>query len=591
MVKLCLVTTSMECTWPERKDPIVFLGSWCLRYSRKTITSSLDYKVVPYHWDDRSKLFEDYKILDKLYEKLLSELSTVLNKVHGKNQSKRYWRILLGPWLGYFLQGLFDRWFMLTRVLADYEITHCTTVSRSVGELVPTDMKNFVEFFIGDDWNEGVYAELLEIGFHDKIEIFKVDRPVQVNNQRSLKAWVKEKLRSALRLASKFVEPLSKDDDAFFMSSYLPKKVTFFLQLKLGQMPRHYEDVPTPSSKVSPSMREELETNLSRTSSDEFETIASTMIARHLPTSYLEGYQKLTGLVRNLSWPKNPSFIFSSVAYCQSDTFKAWAAEKTSCGVPLIIGQHGGNFGMTPFAFEEKHQIDIADRWVSWGWQDKLEPKIVPFGNFKTLGKLVRYDSRGPALMVQMSLPRYSYHLMAMPIAGQMESYLDDQVTFLRCLSSEIQGQITLRLYPNDYGWDEAQRWGDTFPDIRIAETRIKMEKLIQRSRLYISTYNATTYLESMSLNIPTIVFWNPYHWELKEEVQPLFNLLKRVGIFHDSPSSAARQVMLIWNNIPDWWESPEVQNARVEFCNQFSKMPTKPMNDMLKIVRQAGLN
>ena len=219
---------------------------------------------------------------------------------------------------------------------------------------------------------------------------------------------------------------------------------------------------------------------------------------------------------------KNPSFIFTSVAYCQSDTFKAWAAEKTSCGVPLIIGQHGGNFGMTPFAFEEKHQIDIADRWVSWGWQDKLEPKIVPFGNFKTLGKLVRYDSRGPALMVQMSLPRYSYHLMAEPIAGQMESYLDDQVTFLRCLSSEIQGQITLRLYPNDYGWDEAQRWGDTFPAIRIAETHIKMEKLIERSRLYISTYNATTYLESLSWNIPTIVFWNPDHWELKEEVKPL---------------------------------------------------------------------
>ena len=104
---------------------------------------------------------------------------------------------------------------------------------------------------------------------------------------------------------------------------------------------------------------------------------------------------------------------------------------------------------------------------------------------------------------------------------------------------------------------------------------------MIKRSRLYISTYNATTYLESLAWNVPTIIFWDEYYWELNEEAKPYFELLKSVGIFHSSPQSAARQMVDIWDNVDDWWLSESVQKARLVFCKQFSNMPKDPLGEL----------
>ena len=118
-------------------------------------------------------------------------------------------------------------------------------------------------------------------------------------------------------------------------------------------------------------------------------------------------------------------------------------------------------------------------------------------------------------------------------------------------------------------------------PEVKVDLGHQDIRKLIKQSRIYIATYNATTYLESMAWNIPTIIFWNESHWELKEEVKPYFELLKSVGIFHNSPEGAAKHMTNIWDNVDNWWLSESVQNARVIFCNQFSKIPKDPLVDL----------
>jgi putative transferase (TIGR04331 family) len=50
-------------------------------------------------------------------------------------------------------------------------------------------------------------------------------------------------------------------------------------------------------------------------------------------------------------------------------------------------------------------------------------------------------------------------------------------------------------------------------------------------------------------MNVPTIIYWNTNHWELRESALPCFDDLRRVGIFHDTSESAARQVAAICDN------------------------------------------
>ena len=42
-----------------------------------------------------------------------------------------------------------------------------------------------------------------------------------------------------------------------------------------------------------------------------------------------------------------------------------------------------------------------------------------------------------------------------------------------------------------------------------------------------------------------------------------------------------------IWDDIPLWWNSNEVQNARKKFCKKYSYLPLKPLKTLETIVKE----
>ena len=254
----------------------------------------------------------------------------------------------------------------------------------------------------------------------------------------------------------------------------------------------------------------------------------------------------------------------------------------------MVIGQHGGHFGMALWSFSEEHQIAIADRFLTWGWDDPEQDKITPVGNFKNFGRKIVADNTGNALLVEMTMPQTSYHMYSVPVAaGQWQEYFADQCRFVQALPLALRDQVLVRFNSNDYGHAQKQRWQGRFPNIQFETGVLPMISLIRKARLYISTYNATTYLESMSLNFPTIMFWNPKHWELRDSAIPYFELLKSVGIFHETPESAARQMVVVWDDVAAWWESDAVQLVRSEFCKRYAHIPEKPLDVLEKLFRK----
>ena len=575
MVARRLILTADESTWPQdNKEPVLFLGEWCRRYSRKEVWQQLNAEISPYHWDDRQKLFNDYQYLQDLYEKLLSNLSNELNRIHSVNHSPRYWRILIGPWLGYFIHVLFDRWFMLKETIKKKEIFECNIIERDPMSIVSNDMGHFTKLYDDDDSNEAIYGQLLELCWSDKINIKKIsvspiDKKKKDNvDQTANSTFFKKNFKKWIALFNKL---FPKDDGYFFIASYLPFKIDLKLQMSLGQFPKIWQNQSAPETNPNIQQRQWwlVDHKLKDAS---FEDIARQLIPLHIPTVYLEGYKKLVKTEGLLDWPKKPKIIFTSNAWFGDDVFKRWMAEKIESGTMLMVGQHGGHFGMTPFSFMEKHQIDIADKWLSWGWSDKIRSQIIPIGNFKNLRQRTGYNPNGRALMVETGLPRYSCYLTATPISSQFLDYLDDQQKFLKFLPRKICSQVLVRLYAKDFGWDQRERWKNKMPEVKIDSRNQNILKLIRKSRLCISTSNSTTYLESLKLNVPTIIFWNPKNWELKEKTKTYFELLKSVGIFHETPESAAQQIINVWDDIASWWDSKEVQNARQKFCEEYSR-------------------
>jgi putative transferase (TIGR04331 family) len=89
--------------------------------------------------------------------------------------------------------------------------------------------------------------------------------------------------------------------------------------------------------------------------------------------------------------------------------------------------------------------------------------------------------------------------------------------------------------------------------------------------------------LESLGRNIPTIIFWNPEHWELRPSAVPYFDRLKQVGIFHETPESAAKKASEIWDDVEGWWNQPEIQQARRFFCDHFARTVDNPVQVLRK--------
>lgn len=578
-----LILTADEFTWPKDiKEPVIFLGEWCKRFSRKSVWQNLDAKVSPYHWNDRQKLSNDYRYLQDLYEKLLLNLSHKLNNIHSVNYSLRYWRILIGPWLGTFIFILFDRWSMLNRTIEENKITKCVILDRAPMSVVSNDMKHFSNLNIDDDWNEAIYAQLLSLYWSDKINIQKIEKTSSNNIDQMSKINFKGHTKKLFLIL--FNKLFSKNDGYFLISSYLSLKTEFILQINLRQFPKIWKRPPTPISKPDIQKRQwSLEFKFENNS---FENAVSKFIPLHIPTVYIEGFKELEKVPNQYGWPNKPKVIFTSNEYNSCDVFKKWAAEKIEMGSSLVVGQHGGHFGMSPFSFLEKHQIDIANKWLSWGWSDKLIPKITTIGNFKNHSRKVKHNPNGIGLMVEMCSSRYMDNMSAMPLSSQWLEYFNDQKKFLKFLPKQVRRQILLRLYPLDYGWDQKDRWKDEIPELQIESGKQDIKKSIKTCRLFISTYNATIYLESLYWNVPSIIFWNPKYWELKDNVKPYFELLKSVGIFHDTPESAAKKLISIWNNVDSWWNTKKVQNARQKFCNQFSMDNPKLLNDLKKSIK-----
>lgn len=596
MVARILVTTAQEETWPPPSEPIVFLGEWCKLFRRKHHWERWNYTTLPYHWDDRQKLQADYFQLQTLYENTLQSLCKVLNEKHGVNHTDRYWRIVLGQWLGYFIEIVFDRWFMLKTALETTSIKSVQLLYRAPGEGVPQNMAEFCALFVEDDWNELICAQLLQRMVPNLVNEYveKQARGPRDQEPARRKALEDKLKRRAARLLARCSTWVTRSQDYFFIASYLAPQQEFAMQLKLGQMPKVWRSPPMPQFTFRAATRQwQIEPQLSALTPlfQEFADFLTWLVPAHLPLAYWEGYAQLREFVNDLNWPAQPKAIFTSNAYSSDDVFKVWAAEKVGAGAPLIIGQHGGNYGMARWSYTEEHQLAIADRFVTWGWTNPAQPNIAPVGNLKGFGRHgIRSNPTGKALLVEMTMPRYSYHLYSAPVAtNQMEQYLADQYAFVAALPENLRQEVLVRLYASDYGFSQAARWQEKFPGLALDAGIRPMKKLLKQTKLYISTYNATTYLESMALNFPTLMFWNPQHWELREGVQPYFDLLKEVGIFHETPAGAAAQMIKIWDDVDKWWYHPETQNARKVFCSRFAHIPDKPSDKLAELVKQTA--
>jgi putative transferase (TIGR04331 family) len=550
----------------------VYLGQWCVESLKCKNQNS---EILRYHWDDREKAFADFQYLQNLRVKIFNSITSSLNRVHGIDLSSRAWNLMVGYWLEQFLTVAFDRWEMLSVAEKNFSPIMTEVCNYNWTEYVPNDTQEAGNQFIDDGWNHVFIGELAKR--FPKIQINQVKDTqtrldLEPKNIKKLKIAhsVKSIVRRLIFKVYSNVLALSGREkvDCFYCASQF--NVSQLIKLKQLLRANIFVNPEIPknfTNEYSSLLRGWAVSDIDPKSN--FELVVSQIIPQWIPKIFLEGFVTTWQNVRKINPSRMPEFVITQNRHFTDDSFKIWCANKLNNGLKIAVVQHGG--GLNKFNGALQYESEIGDIYLVNGCGDQTSKSHRVVGRLWGGMQYGKWDPRGTALMICVAMPRYAYDLRSMAIGGQMGKYFEDQFKFYENTPFDIQDKIRVRLYNVDYKWRQRQRWSHRFPKAQFDDSNRSIALSARRSRVVISTYNASAYLESLSANIPTIIFWDNELWEVPMSAEGDFKSLESVGIFHRSPASAAKQLESVWNDVGVWWFSRELQRVREDFCRKYA--------------------
>lgn len=554
---MSLALTALEQFWDTSKH-VVFLGPWCTLYSRRHVWERLDAEMLPDVWDDPEGIDVAAQRCERLIESTCRELGKRLDQLHGEEHGERYWRIVLGGWLTFYVPGVIDRLASLQAAFTRWpEIT--TLVLSPESFVTPADTAHYVALERTDAYNLQLYSRILSaLGreYPDRPALIEAEADVMPRNE------------SFLRRLSAVVE---RHASVVLKSSYLPRRAE--LRIGLQTAGRVWPDVHSPSPIADTPLDSDFRAALVEPAGgdDEQACILSTLLPIDLPRAYVEDYRALGDRAAAV-FPATPHAIFSCNAWYFDEAFKRWAASSAEHGTLLLGSQHGGNYGCLANHASEDHELRITDRYYTWGWvREGADTRPMPATKLVGRPELGASGARRGILLTLTEEPRYLNAFVSTP--SSFVQYLEWHRTFVLALPGDLRGEVRARFHRLDAGWDVRQRLQDSTGV--SADSNGDFLESLAACRVYVADHLATSYAEALAADVPTVLFWDRRHTRLRPEAEPVFDALREGGILFHDPEQAADAVAEAYADVENWWAQPRRREARAEFCDRFARTST----------------
>jgi putative transferase (TIGR04331 family) len=573
-----IALTALEEFWGDSED-IVLAGKWCLYEQNNYQSSKKNVIIHPYPWNNRDDLYSAYLYTNSIYKLFLPLISEILNKYHSEQNSLRYWEIIIGPWLRYFIQTVYDRYVVIKDISDSYENLECLLNNQM--EFIPSDFDEYFENSTSSHYyNQLIFSQILK-NIRSSIKIKNIAK-LKIKNDTKVK-------RKSISIKNNALFLLFSIINNFGNKNYLIHKTGFDakeeikLALSYKSFPRYFQKTYINKKFQTDFSFRRISLDLPR--DDEFCRVLSKIIFAHLPLSYLEGYSyNLSKVKKRIKFI--PKFIITSNSLVSDEFMKILSAFCTEKDSKLILHQHGGHYGAGKFFTLEDHEVDVSDLFLTWGWSNNFNPKIKPFFTVKKYPAHKVNRNTKKILVIATSSNLYTKYFYSSPLSSQVIDCSDNFIKVLDNLPFNIRKCVKYRI-KNEHGWYLAKRLKNFHSYIGIEDTNKDLSNSIKSSSLVISTYNATVFLQSFVNGIPTLLFWDSNLQEIRDDAVKYYDELQRVGILHHDPVLLAKKITEISNDIEGWWRKKEVVEAVELFCNYFIKQSSNIISEHNKVLNQ----
>ncbi len=508
----------------------VYLGSWCfgwagpdyyLQQKKATLATS--------PWSDLAETLPVSRTLEGVAEQLFRELVPILAAAQSTPKSQRFWKILVYPWLIHFVGQVYDRYERL-KALAKSEEYFVRLPKKN--EVRVFDSHHYIQLSTRDNLNLALFEDLLALGKLDKIKIQRTDLVLQTPMVSPVRG-LRQSLNPAQFLSPRFSESF-KTHEAFKLSSSLNFSSPYTIKKRPAVLqPRRFV--------------------IAENSSDAFLKILGQMLSKYIPEVFFEDFE-----VGGRS-----NFVGGNPLLSEDALRAACAAESGGKWVGI---QHGAVYGQSLAFPAGYYEYQFSDRFVTWGWDKHIYP-----GNFVPLPspQLSRGETRGEGagiVFLGTLHPLYFYRTQSSLLPEDHLSYFENKVSFISKLGNHARSDLRIKISPLNFGIEEEAllRSMDAEP-LKFFEGPAL--PAMTSAKLVVTDYMGTAMTESLSLNVPTVIFWSRKHFDVSPEAESVFGELKRVGIFHETPESCAEHINGVYADINRWWQSTEVQEVRANYC------------------------
>ncbi len=576
-----LITTSIEKEYLENSD-FIYAGRWCLSNSLD-VNLNQDKTLLYFHWDRPNSLSENQIYLSEIKEKVLSNLSFFLNDYHNTSHSNTYWNIIIGYWINIYCTVLFDRWKVLQTAVDEIKNVELLVLNINNSEYCINDSEEFTRLACeSSEWNYFLFLKIADN--FNLIKKVHIDKSLNLNFKKNSQStspfgtFVKKlliKIHSNLNFLIKY-------NKYFFFKTYIPFFYNFKLKLFLGEFPSLYSNFFFYFEKNIFTSKQRNFVDIKHNFSDDpFLEIALSYVKDYLPSIYLEGYKSAIKDFEDLNLPLSPKIIYTANAHFNNDKFKIWMAEKKKNGAIILIGEHGG-LRIAKFNESHNYEIKLSDYYLITGDRYLDDNKFIPVGNFRMIHKKILPNPRGSILIITTSVPKYVYDLRSFVFGPQFFDYFQNLLKLIKGINSS---NILVRTPKSDYGWLQEKHLKKRFPNLCIDNGNKKLFNLLKKSSIVVCTYNGTVFIDTISINFPTVITWDFKYWEISEDAKLIFLELESVGIFHKCPIQTAKFLNNISGDVNKWWYSSKVQDAVKRFCISYGGNPDSSMTNIRKSI------
>jgi putative transferase (TIGR04331 family) len=515
----------------------------------------------------------DFKVLEKssipkrridCYKLYLKRLVDHLNHVHKVDHGSKYWEIIIGPWLIYFI------WYV------DYRLSSANgSLEKNEGKRfkydIPYDMTSYIHMF-----NQTDYAFQLDSMISRDLEgqeiTFECFRIPPVHNAK-WKVWVK-------KIYTKTIGLISSYSNVILVSPYfsIKNQIKVILLSRLRIVTFFCSDKGKKNPLLKLECRKWLKTRNAFDS--DLDTVLDKLVLQQIPYVYLEGYSHLLKQLPPL--PPRVKVICSSVGWLCDELLQCFFARHQEKGGLLVGLQHGGGpygIGINPVTLWEK---EMPDTFLTWGW--KLNKKDIPFVSMGLSFRKKEFDSRFHSekkesiLYATTTLSSYEQDGMGRPSGKQMSAYIKQQHQFVKSLSLSVRKQIVVRVHSVDYLYNHKQReqFDSLMLKIRFDENKSFVDSLL-KSRLVVLDNIQTVFFEVIAYGIPVMVFHDESMWKFNDEFDSICEEMKRLRMLHTSPESIAKFLSELDDDIEGWWNAGEVQDLLEHLRSTYARTSHAP--------------